>query len=143
MNMAILVFAGLILLVFLIILAVVAVILVVQNRREDAGMRPIPPPQSYQPSQEPFHVHEPVNPPPLQPPASGSPQWLVEAQQLAQLGQLIQAIKLFREHTGLGLKEAKDLVEGVPKAVKEAVSKDEAATMKKKLEDAGGTVQVK
>jgi len=55
----------------------------------------------------------------------------------------IQVIKVVRELTGLGLKEAKDLVEGVPKAVKEAVSKDEAATMKKKLEDAGGTVQVK
>jgi large subunit ribosomal protein L7/L12 len=41
------------------------------------------------------------------------------------------------------LKEAKDLVEGVPKPVKEAVSKDEAATMKKKLEEAGGTVEIK
>jgi large subunit ribosomal protein L7/L12 len=55
----------------------------------------------------------------------------------------IQVIKVVRELTGLGLKEAKDLVEGVPKPVKEAVSKDEAATMKKKLEDSGGTVQVK
>ena len=55
----------------------------------------------------------------------------------------IQVIKVVRELTGLGLKEAKDLVEGVPKPVKEAVSKDEAATMKKKLEDAGGSVQVK
>ena len=55
----------------------------------------------------------------------------------------IQVIKVVRELTGLGLKEAKDLVEGVPKTVKEAVSKDEAATMKKKLEEAGGTVEVK
>ena len=55
----------------------------------------------------------------------------------------IQVIKVVRELTGLGLKEAKDLVEGVPKPVKEAVSKDEAATIKKKLEEAGGTVEVK
>jgi len=55
----------------------------------------------------------------------------------------IQVIKVVRELTGLGLKEAKDLVEGVPKPVKEAVSKDEAAAMKKKLEEAGGTVEVK
>jgi len=55
----------------------------------------------------------------------------------------IQVIKVVRELTGLGLKEAKDLVEGVPKPVKEAVSKDEAATMKKKLEEAGGTAEVK
>ena len=55
----------------------------------------------------------------------------------------IQVIKVVRELTGLGLKEAKDLVEGVPKPVKEAVSKEESATFKKKLEDAGGTVQIK
>ena len=55
----------------------------------------------------------------------------------------IQVIKVVRELTGLGLKEAKDLVEGVPKPVKEAVSKDESANFKKKLEDAGGTVQIK
>jgi large subunit ribosomal protein L7/L12 len=55
----------------------------------------------------------------------------------------IQVIKVVRELTGLGLKEAKDLVEGVPKPVKEGVSKDEAATMKKKLEEAGGTVEIK
>jgi large subunit ribosomal protein L7/L12 len=48
-----------------------------------------------------------------------------------------------RELTGLGLKEAKDLVEGFPKPVKEAVSKDDAAAMKKKLEEAGGTAEVK
>ncbi|HUL20402.1 MAG TPA: 50S ribosomal protein L7/L12 [Thermodesulfobacteriota bacterium] len=55
----------------------------------------------------------------------------------------IQVIKVVRELTGLGLKEAKDLVEGVPKPVKEGVSKDDAAAMKKKLEDAGGTAEVK
>ncbi len=55
----------------------------------------------------------------------------------------IQVIKVVRELTGLGLKEAKDLVEGVPKPVKEGVSKEEAATMKKKLVEAGGTVEVK
>jgi len=55
----------------------------------------------------------------------------------------IQVIKVVRELTGLGLKEAKDLVEGFPKPVKEGVSKDEAAAMKKKLEEAGGTAEVK
>ena len=55
----------------------------------------------------------------------------------------IQVIKVVRELTGLGLKEAKDLVEGVPKPVKEGVSKEEAATVKKKLEDAGGSVEIK
>jgi large subunit ribosomal protein L7/L12 len=55
----------------------------------------------------------------------------------------IQVIKVVRAITGLGLKEAKDLVEGVPKAVKEAVSKDEAADIKKKIEEVGGTVEIK
>ena len=55
----------------------------------------------------------------------------------------INVIKEVRAITGLGLKEAKDLVEGAPKAVKEAVSKDEAAKLKKQLEDAGATVEVK
>jgi large subunit ribosomal protein L7/L12 len=55
----------------------------------------------------------------------------------------IQVIKVVRELTGLGLKEAKDLVEAVPKPVKEGISKDEAATVKKKLEEAGGTVEIK
>ena len=55
----------------------------------------------------------------------------------------IQVIKVVRELTGLGLKEAKDLVEGVPKPVKEGVSKEDAATMKKKLVEAGGTAEVK
>ena len=55
----------------------------------------------------------------------------------------IQVIKVVRAITSLGLKEAKDLVEGVPKPVKEGVSKEDAATMKKKLEEAGGAVEVK
>ena len=55
----------------------------------------------------------------------------------------IQVIKVVRELTGLGLKEAKDLVDGVPKPVKEKVSKAEAAEMKKKLEEVGATVEVK
>jgi large subunit ribosomal protein L7/L12 len=55
----------------------------------------------------------------------------------------IQVIKVVRELTGLGLKEAKDLVEGVPKPVKEGISKEEVATVKKKIEEAGGTVEVK
>ena len=55
----------------------------------------------------------------------------------------IEVIKEVRALTGLGLKEAKDLVEGAPKPVKEAVSKDEAAKLKKQLEDAGATVEVK
>jgi large subunit ribosomal protein L7/L12 len=55
----------------------------------------------------------------------------------------IQVIKAVRELTALGLKEAKDLVEGVPKPVKEGISKEESETVKKKIEDAGGTVEVK
>ena len=55
----------------------------------------------------------------------------------------INVIKEVRAITGLGLKEAKDLVEGAPKAVKEAVSKDEAAKIKKQLEEAGATVEIK
>jgi len=55
----------------------------------------------------------------------------------------IQVIKVVRELTGLGLKEAKDLVEGVPKPIKEGISKEEVATIKKKIEEAGGTVEVK
>lgn len=58
-------------------------------------------------------------------------------------GNKVAVIKVVREITGLGLKEAKDLVEAAPKAVKEAVSKDEAADIKKKLEEAGATVEVK
>jgi len=55
----------------------------------------------------------------------------------------IQVIKAVRELTSLGLKEAKDLVEAAPKAVKEAVSKDEAAAAKAKLEEAGAKVEIK
>jgi large subunit ribosomal protein L7/L12 len=54
----------------------------------------------------------------------------------------IQVIKVVRELTGLGLKEAKDLVDGAPKPVKEGVAKAEAEDMKKKLEEAGGTVEL-
>ena len=55
----------------------------------------------------------------------------------------IQVIKVVRELTGLGLKEAKDLVEGFPKPVKEAIAKKDAEGMKKKIEDAGGTAEIK
>ncbi len=55
----------------------------------------------------------------------------------------IQVIKVVRELTGLGLKEAKDLVDGAPKAVKEKITKAEAADMKRKLEEVGGAVEVK
>ena len=55
----------------------------------------------------------------------------------------INVIKEVRAITGLGLKEAKDLVEAAPKPVKEGVNKDEAAKLKKKLEDAGATVELK
>src|SRR5213593_2285611 len=55
----------------------------------------------------------------------------------------IQVIKVVRELTGLGLKEAKDLVDGAPKNVKEKVSKTEAADMKKKLDEQGATVEIK
>jgi large subunit ribosomal protein L7/L12 len=52
-------------------------------------------------------------------------------------------IKVVRAITGLGLKEAKDMVEGIPKPIKEAVSKDEVADIKKKIEEVGGTVEIK
>ncbi|HWE03917.1 MAG TPA: 50S ribosomal protein L7/L12 [Tepidisphaeraceae bacterium] len=55
----------------------------------------------------------------------------------------IQVIKVVRTATGLGLKEAKDLVEGAPKTVKEALSKDDAAKLKKELEEQGATVELK
>ena len=58
-------------------------------------------------------------------------------------GNKINVIKVVREITALGLKEAKDLVEAAPKAVKEGVSKDEAETIRQKLADAGATVEVK
>jgi large subunit ribosomal protein L7/L12 len=63
---------------------------------------------------------------------------------LAEAGEKkIQVIKVVRELTGLGLKEAKDLVDGAPKPVKEAVPKAEAETIKKKFADSGATIEVK
>ena len=63
---------------------------------------------------------------------------------LAEAGEKkIQVIKVVRELTGLGLKEAKDLVDGAPKPVKEAVPKAEAETIKKKLEEQGAKVEIK
>ena len=58
-------------------------------------------------------------------------------------GNKINVIKTVREVTSLGLKEAKDLVDGFPKAIKEAVSKEEAETLKKKFTDAGATVEIR
>lgn len=58
-------------------------------------------------------------------------------------GQKIQVIKVLREATGLGLKEAKDLVDGAPKVVKAGMKKEEAEDLKKKLEAAGATVELK
>ena len=55
----------------------------------------------------------------------------------------IQVIKVVRELTGLGLKEAKDLVDGAPKTMKEGVSKEDAAKMKAALEEQGATVEIK
>ena len=63
---------------------------------------------------------------------------------LARFGEKkINVIKEVRAMTGLGLKEAKDLVEGAPKAIKEGVSKDEADEVKAKLEEAGATIEIK
>ena len=84
--------------------------------------------------------------------AAGAPAGVAEAAEektefdviLATVGEKkINVIKEVRAITGLGLKEAKDLVEGAPKAVKEGASKDEAAAMKAKLEEAGATVEIK
>lgn len=58
-------------------------------------------------------------------------------------GQKLQIVKLVKELTGLGLKEAKELVDAAPKTVKEGVSKDEASDLKKQLEDAGAEVELK
>lgn len=57
--------------------------------------------------------------------------------------QKINVIKVVRAHTGLGLKEAKDLVDGAPKPIKEGVSKEEAEKIKKEIEEAGGKVEIK
>ena len=59
------------------------------------------------------------------------------------LAQKIKVIKVVREITGLGLKEAKEAVEGAPKVIKEAVAKDEAEAIKAKLEEVGATVTIK
>jgi large subunit ribosomal protein L7/L12 len=58
-------------------------------------------------------------------------------------GNKINVIKVVREITALGLKEAKDLVEGAPKSIKEGVNKDEAAAIKKKFEEVGAKVEIK
>ena len=58
-------------------------------------------------------------------------------------GAKLAVVKLVKDLTGLGLKEAKDLVDGAPKEVKKGVTKDEAASLKKQLEDAGAVVEVK
>ncbi len=71
-------------------------------------------------------------------PAEGKTEFAVVLTEVG--GNKINGIKAVREVTSLGLKEAKDLVDGAPKTVKEGVSKDEAATIKKKFEDAGGDV---
>ena len=62
---------------------------------------------------------------------------------LAAAGDKIKTIKVVREVTGLGLKEAKDLVDGAPQTLKEGVSKDDAANMKKKFEEVGAKVEIK
>jgi len=62
---------------------------------------------------------------------------------LAAIGDKIKTIKVVREVTSLGLKEAKDLVDGAPGVLKEGVSKDEAATIKKKFEEVGAKVEIK
>jgi large subunit ribosomal protein L7/L12 len=58
-------------------------------------------------------------------------------------GQKLQVIKVVRELTGLGLKEAKDLVDGAPQPLKQGASKDEAESIKAKIEEAGGKVEIK
>jgi large subunit ribosomal protein L7/L12 len=82
-------------------------------------------------------------------PAAGAPEAPAEektefAVHLTSTGdKKINVIKVVREVTSLGLKEAKDLVDGAPKVVKEGLSKDEAAAMKKKFEEVGATVEIK
>jgi large subunit ribosomal protein L7/L12 len=82
-------------------------------------------------------------------PAAGAPAEAAEEQtqfdvMLTAFGdQKIQVIKVVRSLTGLGLKEAKDVVEGVPSAIKEGVTKDEAEEAKKQLEEAGASVEIK
>ena len=82
-------------------------------------------------------------------PAAGAPAAAAEEQTeftvvLASFGEnKVNVIKAVRELTGLGLKEAKDLVDGAPKTVKEGVNKDEAASIKKKFEEVGAKVEIK
>jgi large subunit ribosomal protein L7/L12 len=84
-------------------------------------------------------------------PAAGGGEAAAPAEEQTEFDVILQAIgankinviKVVREVTALGLKEAKDLVEAAPKAVKEAVSKEEAETVRQKLADAGATVEVK
>jgi large subunit ribosomal protein L7/L12 len=77
------------------------------------------------------------------PAAEAKTEFTVSLDGLADPGKKITVIKVVREITNLGLKEAKDLVEGAPKPVKENVSKEEAEAIKKKLEDAGAKVSLK
>jgi len=84
----------------------------------------------------------PGGPAPTEKPAEKT-EFTVTLEGLADPAKKINVIKVVREITGLGLKEAKDLVEAAPKPVKENVSKDEAATIRKKLEEGGAKVTVK
>jgi large subunit ribosomal protein L7/L12 len=83
------------------------------------------------------------------PAAAGAPAAPAEEEQteftvvLAAMGDKIRTIKVVREVTGLGLKEAKDLVDGAPQILKEGVSKDDAAGIKKKFEEVGAKVEIK
>ena len=81
-------------------------------------------------------------PGPVEKPAEKT-EFTVTLEGLADPAKKINVIKVVREITGLGLKEAKDLVEGAPKPVKEGIGKDEVAKIKKMLEDAGASVEVK
>jgi len=83
-----------------------------------------------------------VAPGPVAPPAEAQTEFAIELKS-APADKKIAVIKVVREITGLGLKEAKDLVDGAPKQLKDGVAKAEAEEMKKKLEDAGATVELK
>ena len=100
--------------------------------------------------EEKFGVSAAVAVAPAAPAAGGAPAPAVEEQtefdvilEAAPADKKIQVIKVVRQLTSLGLKEAKDLVDGAPKAVKEHVSKEEANTVKAQLEEVGATVKVK
>jgi large subunit ribosomal protein L7/L12 len=84
----------------------------------------------------------PGGPAPAEKPAEKT-EFTVSLEGLADPAKKITVIKVVREITNLGLKEAKDLVEGAPKNIKENIAKDEAETIKKKLEDAGAKVSLK